>query len=194
MYFQIFKIRNNEKMLSFSQRMGLVPVATIIQIDSVNEALRNSLWNVLHDAIWSNQNFMGHGRRGEPLIRSFSRSLWADFLKKPVDQRPELDKDTLDQIRKLYFEFPWNLIYDFMEFVVAHFGGVGPLEVSLNRVLERELAGYRFVSGTLVQITDQQEIEMLEDALRDTQFSGVASHLQQALDHLADRDNPDYRN
>ena len=34
-------------MLSFSQRMGLKPIRTQIQIDSMDDDLRNSLWNNL---------------------------------------------------------------------------------------------------------------------------------------------------
>ena len=34
-------------MKKFSERKGFIPVSKIIQIDSMTEALRNSLWNVL---------------------------------------------------------------------------------------------------------------------------------------------------
>ena len=36
-------------MKTFSERKGLTPVSEIIQTNSMNEALRNSLWNVLDD-------------------------------------------------------------------------------------------------------------------------------------------------
>ena len=61
-------------------------------------------------------------------------------------------------------------------------------------MLERELSGYRFVSGRLTDITSSQELEMLETALAESRFAGVDTHLQQALDLYAKRDNPDYRN
>ena len=35
---------------------------------------------------------------------------------------------------------------------------------------------------------------MLETALADSRFAGVAAYLQRALDHYAYRENPDYRN
>ena len=34
-------------MKTFSERKGFKPVSETIQIDSMNEALRNSLWNAL---------------------------------------------------------------------------------------------------------------------------------------------------
>lgn len=36
----------------FSERMGIKPIATQIQIDTMDKPLRNGLWNVLHIFIW----------------------------------------------------------------------------------------------------------------------------------------------
>ena len=86
-------------------------------------------------------------------------------------------------------------MYDFLEFVVGYYKEFrSGLVKSLNSILERELSGYRFVSGRLADITNAQELEMLETALKDSQFAGVDAHLQQALDLYAKRDDPDYRN
>ena len=64
----------------------------------------------------------------------------------------------------------------------------------LDPTTKRELSGYRFVSGRLTDITNAQELEMLETALTDSQFAGVDTHLQQALNLYAKREKPDYRN
>lgn len=64
----------------------------------------------------------------------------------------------------------------------------------LNRVLERELSGYRIVDGIVTDVTDKQEVEMLEATLQDTNYEGVNSHLRSALRLLSRRDKPDYRN
>ena len=86
-------------------------------------------------------------------------------------------------------------MYDFLEFVVWYYKFPRPrLAKFINKMLERELSGYRFVSGRLTDITSSQELEMLETALAESRFAGVDTHLQQALDLYAKRDNPDYRN
>ena len=86
-------------------------------------------------------------------------------------------------------------MYDFLEFVVGYYKFPHPpLAKFLNKILERELSGYRFVSGRLADIANDQELEMLEAALADSQFAGVDTHLQQALDLYTKRNNPDYRN
>ena len=61
-------------------------------------------------------------------------------------------------------------------------------------VLATEMAAYRFIDGKIIDITGEQEREMLEEALGDTRFAGVLSHLERALALLADRKQPDYRN
>ena len=54
-------------------------------------------------------------------------------------------------------------MYDFLEFVVGYYENPKPrLAEFINEILERELSGYRFVSGRLTDITSAQELEMLD--------------------------------
>ena len=179
-------------MKRFSQRKGLKPVAKIIQIDSMNSELRNSLWNTLDETVWFPDNFTHDEKSG---TRPFSHALWFHFFKEPIDSRPSRNFQILAKIRDHFFSCEWFEVYDFLEFVVGYYQRFKPnLARSLNSILERELSGYRFVSGQLTDITNAQEIEMLETALADSRFAGVDTHLQQALDLYANRENPDYRN
>jgi len=64
-----------------------------------------------------------------------------------------------------------------------------------NSVLERELSAYRFVEGKITQITTEAEVSEIEEALEISKPSkAVNTHLKRALDLLADRKSPDYRN
>ncbi len=179
-------------MKRFSQRKGLKPVAEVIQTKSMNSDLRNSLWNALDEAIWSPGDFAHDWNSG---TERFSRALWIHFFKEPIDSRPEYANLTLAKIRGHFFHFKWFEVYDFLEFVVGYYQKFKPNLVRfLNSILEQELSGYRFVSGKLTDITNTQEIEMLEAAFADSRFAGVDTHLQRALDLYARRENPDYRN
>jgi hypothetical protein len=182
-------------MKNFSGRKGLKPVSETIQIDSMNDELRNSLWNTLDITLWSTKNFLysDYGSTGH--IESFSRTLWFSYFKKPIDSRPNTSEQILTEIRRYFFGCRWNAVYDFIEFVVGAEKETKPrLAEFLNFILERELSGFRFASDQLVDVTNPQEIEVLEEALRDTRFAGVSGHLQRALERYADRDNPDDRN
>lgn len=181
-------------MKTFSQRKGLKPVSEIIQTHSMSDALRNSLWNALDVALWSTQDFLYNQDR-EPHIEPFSRSLWFKYFKKPIDSRPDRSSKILAEIRQYFFGCAWYEAYDFFEFVVSFYERSKPRFAEyLNTILERELSGYRFVSGQLADITNAEELEMLDLALRDTRFAGVSAHLQRALELYADREHPDYRN
>lgn len=180
--------------MKFSQKKGFTPVSEIIQVDGMSDELRNSLWNSLDQFLWSTKEFM-RSDYGRAKMHDFSRSLWFHFLKLPVDQRPDSAYEILGEIRHFYFECQWYEVYDFLEWVVAYLDEAGKgYEKLFNVILERELAGYRFIEGKIVDITDRQEVEMLEHALADSKFSGAAAHLKRALDLLADRKAPDYRN
>lgn len=181
-------------MKTFSQRKGLKPLSETIEIESMSAELRNSLWNALDVALWSTENYI-YKQYGDPLIEPFSRALWFHFFKQPVDSRPDRSSKILAGIRDNFFKCEWFEVYDFLEFVVAHYERSKPrLADFLNQFLERELSAYRFVSGHLTDITDAQELEMLESALADSRFAGVAAHLQRALELYANRESPDYRN
>ena len=112
-----------------------------------------------------------------------------------MDSIPANATKILDQIRHHFFECKWHEVYDLLEFIAHHYEERKPrLPEFLNRVLERELSGYRFVGNKLTDITTPEEVEMLEHALKDGRFAGVAAHLQRALELYANRENPDYRN
>jgi hypothetical protein len=182
--------------MKFSQRIGKKPVNTALQAEGMDDALKSSLWNVLDIWIWQRQGFLypsyrGSGRLGD--IDAFSKVLWFQFFKKPIDARPTYAAQLLNNIREYFFGCEWYEVYDFLEFVLR-LENDEQLITALNNILERELAGYRFVSRAFVPVTDAEEIESIEQALDSGPFAGVAAHLKSAIEHLGRKQDPDYRN
>ena len=62
-----------------------------------------------------------------------------------------------------------------------------------NKYFEKEYVGYRFVDGIIVPISDQNEVEEIEETL-DCKYEVVKNHISKANILLADRENPDYEN
>lgn len=181
-------------MKTFSQRKGLKPVSEIIQTESMNSELRNSLWNALDIAIWSRADYMYRQHRRSD-FELFSESLWFHYFKEPIDSRPNNTSKILAAVRAHFFACAWFEVYDFLEFVVNHHDQFKPrLAEYWNGIFERELSAYRFVLGHITDITSTQEIEMLELTLADSRFAGVTGHLQRALELYANREKRDYRN
>lgn len=176
----------------FSQRKGYKLVSKIIQKDDVSEELRNTLWNILDLFVWQTENFL-HSQYGETGMDKFSTILWLNYFKKPIDTRASSSYDNLSTIRKYFFSCQWYEVYDFIEFTLRYLE-YDEITKTVNAILERELSAYRFIDNIFTDITDQQEIEMLENALADRDFPGVSAHLRRALELLSERENPDYRN
>lgn len=165
--------------MRFSERKGYKEVLKVIQTEEINDELRNMLWSCIFERIkYANDNFR--------------YPYWLNYLKKPIDEIPSPIELT-HEIKNIIADSPWFEVYDLLEFILNNLND-NSLNKLINTVLENELSGYRFVNGIFTDITNQQEIEMLEDALTDKDFPNVKVHLQRALELLSDRKSPDYRN
>jgi len=178
--------------MKFSVRKGYKKANTIVQKDSMNDELRNSLWSVLVRNRFGNISFMQGTLLNNSMAR-FCDSLWFNLFKLPVDSIPDNKYTALEYLNSQFFQWQWNEVYDFIEFAVQYFKDQGLTE-QINFVLIRELSGYRFIDNILTDIIDSQEIEMLQDALTNEDFPGVNKHLKRALELMNDRKSPDYRN
>jgi hypothetical protein len=186
--------------MKFSQRNGLIQASEIIQSDSMSDELRNSLWSVLNLMVWT----LGNGefsvnKTDFSTQGGFLKYIWFAYFKKPIDTIPRIytgdvnGKMAIQEIRNYFFSCKWFEVYDFLEFILEVLQ-IKTLDTMINSVLERELSAYRFISGIFTDITNKQQIEMLDEALRNNDYPTVTSHLRRALELLSNRENPDYRN
>ena len=157
--------------MNFSERKGYTEVSKIIQRDGMSIELRNSLWNLIHPQI--SQGFIdNYVTNSKQLLTASKHFLW---------------------FRDEFLELEWFSVYDLLELLSRHYNSEN-LNAEINIVLAREFSGYRLINGTITDVTDKQEIEMLENALNDENLPNVKAHLQRALELLSDKRNPDYRN
>ena len=183
--------------MRFSERYGYRSVRKTIQLESMDESLYNSLWNALEVFYWEPLQHAGTmAHPSNKTILAVCRSLWVDYFKKPLDSIPIYWTDTKHLLSNLFFrEYQWFEIYDFIEFIAQldiQQSGTS-FRIYVNGILQREMAGYRFVDELIVPITDETEIAELEEAI-DGDNHSVTEQLRTSLRLLADRDNPDYRN
>lgn len=179
--------------MSFSERQGLKPVRSVLQVKGMDADLRASLWNVLHVFVWDRRGFMWDAVGNIGAIWGFARHLWYYYYKQPITDIPSNATQIRDVIQERFFDAPWNEVYDLLECIVE-IERSGDLEKEFNKVLERELAGYRLIEHHFIAVTDEQEVAALQEALGHDKFGSVTAHLSQALLLLSDRKNPDYRN
>ena len=189
--------------MNFSQRIGIKPIRKPIQINSIDENLRNTLWSLLTASYW--EIYKAHPGASQDLIKGSNleqlfKSLWLLYFKKPIDTIPQYYRDHNDGLgvlRKYYFAAEWYEVYDFVEFISIH----GPEHqrssfiAVCNSFLESENSGYRFVDRKIIEITSAEEINEIETAIENsTPYYGVKQHLKEAVTLMGDRKTPDYRN
>lgn len=181
-------------MKRFSQRIGAAGSLLTLQLEGMNEELRNSLWNVIH-------------------ITYDDRVSWKHlltiaglhFFKVPIDEIPIREDRCRDWLKLRFNKFVWFEVYDFVEFLaVRHEAILGrtvadsqKLIERFNFVLEREFSGYRFVAGILAPISSNEETGALMEAINETDMLGhigASEHLKTALKLLSLKPEPDYRN
>lgn len=188
--------------MKFSERIGKTSVRTALQVESVDEKLKNRLWNTILDDFFNKlSDLSSFGKQSDKA--AICLVIWKEFFGNRSDEIPTYSggssiyvKGAVDFFKKWFLKSAWYEKYDFIEFLSALDSTLrlGFIE-KCNNDLAKEMAGYRIVDRRIVQITSEEEIREIEDALGNSnQWSSVGTHLTTALDLLSNRDNPDYRN
>ena len=179
----------------FSQRKGIKPGKSVIQIDDMDDDLRNSLWNALTICFWT---YSETDFDYSSVDKTFISNLWVYHFKKPLDGLSKLWSNAQRAIKRQYDNLKWYEVYDFIEYVANnnYSNSNNKKFIKLcNSFLESELSAYRFVEGNITQITSQEEISEIEEALNISKpFKTVSIHLKRALALFSDKKAPDYRN
>jgi hypothetical protein len=193
-------------MKPFSERVGAVSARKSFQIDDMDDALRNSLWNEIYDF---------YSYESSPPWRRVASTVAKQVHKVPVDSVGVTSTQAFRWFRSAFFEGPWYQAYETIEHLyvteigqasamAATFGDltqhrhrVALLKSRLNLVLERELSGYRFIDNVLTPISSPVEVSAIEKAISDLELdsqAGARQHLVTALELLGMKPTPDYRN
>lgn len=169
-----------------------------MQIESLDEELKNGLWNGLKIYVLDKLGkYNQYGGKTE--FDMFCFILWHHHYKLAVDTIFESDNRSEKFIRDSFFNGNWYETYDLLEFITNIDSNTLPInsyqfQVFCNEILEREFSGYRFIDNKIVPITNKVEIEEIENAIDQsgsfTSLKGSNIHLKSALEKLSDKKNP----
>lgn len=189
--------------MRFSERHGYKKVREIVQIESIDELLKNSLWSILKAHIWDRVRESKEGHGGYIISKNvntatyvFCQKLWFNYFKYPLDDLGRDWSKVLDRLRGNFFTCEWYEVYDFIEFCANNYGPHGfqkNFTGSCNAALEKEMSAYRFIDGLISPITKQEQLDEIEKALEESR-GPVYVHLRRSLELLSNREKPDYRN
>jgi AbiJ N-terminal domain 4 len=181
-------------MSTFGERYGYKPVRSAIQRESMDDALRNALWDSLTLTVFSDVNRTDFRMRRPIATVKLAYLIWNAYFKKPIDTIPGDWFETEALLRNSFMTARWYEAYSFIEFVVKNSEGVGQkLKALAQTFMKREMAAYRFVNNEIIEITSEDEIHAIEFATK-LAAKPIATHLASALALLSDKKNPDYRN
>lgn len=168
--------------------------------------LRNCLWNCVSGTIFSQVHMDIVDDYQNPynsVLVNYIYSLWSTHFKETTDSIPRHWVHAYDSIKTKFFRYPWNEVYDFLEFTATNYqkgtnnqaakDRVASFIHECNKVFEREGSAYRFVDRIIVEITNDSEIKEIELAAN-SPLKGISTHTRQALSLLSDKKNPDFRN
>lgn len=182
-------------MTRFSERHGYVPKRAALQIEEMSDELRNKLWNVLDVVVWRLEH--PGTRVRESQFDFLISGIWNDVFKQPVDQISLYWQEAIKQIRTTFFSANWYEVCDLVEYIA---GVTAECEIGdrivngANRAFEEELAGYRFLDGYIAPVTSKTEIDEVRSAISKAPAKAASDHLERALELLAQKPKPDYRN
>lgn len=191
--------------MKFSERMGYTKPKDVIQYDSIDDDLKNDLWNLYYG------NYLEAAEYQEIYLlpanlKTYFKKLWTDFIKKKINEIPEQAYTFIKLVEADFFDSTkaWYFIYDLIEYTfnTFEFHRIDDksyfnhqIESQLNSILEKNLSGYRFINKQFVPITNDQEIASINEASNNnTEYKTISSHLNKALELLSDKKTPDFSN
>jgi len=185
--------------MKFSEKYGYSPIRDVLQVESINEDLQNLIWNAILDT------FLNEKILGEDGLISFLEYIWSIYLKKPADEINIYNYNSVNYsfFKKYYFNSKWFEKYDLIqelcylqESLNKHFGSKKiKFKDKINQILKMELSAYRIISDKVIQITKEEEIIEVEEAIKNTdKYNSVNQHLKVAISLFSNKQKPDYRN
>lgn len=183
--------------MGFAERYGHKPPRESLQLDSIDKKLRIKIWNLI------NRHFISvlELRSTDPYSNHWEicQLIWTEFLERDIDDihpfRASLGVGFFEDVKSIYNAMPWFEVYEFVENLsrLDNIDFEGRFAYDINYILESEHSGYRLVDNQILKITNEGEIESIEQAIESDNTGLISTHLKAAL-NLLSINSPDYRN
>ena len=189
----------------FSDRRGIKPLNTKMQLDELDKRTRIGIANLLRE--WYDDGKFAQYR--SEFCERLLKDIYFEFVD---DQARNIIKYQNDDFIESYIYLPisansYDEVLTIVEYTTNyfiqwqklqyrkgfHYYDLIDYEAEINELFQREYVGYRFIDGEITPISDDIEVAEIEKSL-DIEFQGCKSHIKKALSFLSDRENPDYKN
>lgn len=189
----------------FSDRRGIKPLNTKMQLDELDKRTRIGIANLLRE--WYDDGKFALYRfdfcerllkdiysefvdeQSRCMIRYKNNDIIESYIYLPISENSYDEVLTIVEYITNYF-LQWQMS-QYQEGI--HYYDLIDYKAEINELFQREYVGYRFIDGEITPISDDIEVAEIEKSL-DIEFQGCKSHIRKALGFLSDRENPDYKN
>ena len=180
----------------FSDRSGISPISTEIQITTINARTRISLYNYLKHfykkCVYDYPKFTN--------TQGFCYYLLSNVFVELIDDDYIHEDIVWTMIKNSIISGTYDEVLTIIEAVAIGLNAYKKYESrnrkifnELNDLFKREFLGYRFIDCKINRISDEDEVTAINDALFNSE-NIVVDHLRKSLNFLSDRINPDYEN
>ena len=190
----------------FSDRNGIKPENTEIQMINFDERTRTQLFNIimgLYNIVYERRLSYKNEQ-----IQQFLRFVLREIYSETIDVRKiYFDDDIIEAIKETFLHGEYDDILTLVEGLINYWDRVlrenrgSQYHITLgwsiyefvNVFFEREYIGYRFIDKIIVPISDSYEVAAIKETLH-TGHESVYEHISKANKLLSDRESPDYEN
>jgi hypothetical protein len=192
----------------FSERNGYLPANRIIQIDAIDDDLKNGLLNCLYTSIEFIAN--NNKQRQEGFELSCLQNFHEDFNIHVLNFTPDTFQveswsDELFKVlkydleKKLSSSDCWYLYYDAIEFSINWINNNNFINFNLNtaisdinNIISRYGSGYRMSNSIeFFPVCTQSSLDTIEQA-RKNNFAKASYYIDKALNAMKNKTSPDY--
>lgn len=193
--------------MKFSERYGYVKPVEVLKRGYLDAEGITALCNCYdHLAMWLNHYDVNAGSYShDKTYTELEETTWCFFMNQRRDDFYDYGSHKIAATEYLQSnQNEWYTKFDLIEFTIGALRSktpqgnrsfaavVGRFIEILNSTFKRLDYAYRVVDDQIVEITDQEEIAAIEEAV--SQNSTIKTHLSEALKLMSNRQAPDYRN
>lgn len=176
----------------FSDRNGIDVLNTEMQYHNFDERTRNIFINWIIK--WYNNLF------GDNLFDLFEsqelfRFIISDVYGETVSSGQIQEKYFWNMVKNTIWTDKYHAVLTLMEAFADFYSEKCGTKVydDLNELFEEEYVGYRVIAEEITPITDENEIESINEVCSNP-YENVSGHIRKAVVLLSDRETPDYEN
>lgn len=190
----------------FSDRQGINPINTTIQVDDFDKRTRIQLFNLvsnLYREIYNNKYW------GKAIVQEFFGFVYQEIFCEAVEAGAYFSDDNFfKDMKDVFLNASYDDILTFIE-AIADFwkhervnldnkdnydrNVTNTVPEVFNILFKKEYIGYRFIDGKISPVSNEMEATTITETLNNT-YEPVSLHISKAHALLADREQPDYEN